>query len=47
MAPFNPRFDAGERPDYEPPSIVTMTERELLEELGPAVAYTGNLPFGF
>jgi len=35
------------RPEYAPPSISTLRESEVLEEVGPAQAYTGTLPFGF
>ena len=33
------------KPVYEPPSIKTYSEAELLEELGPAQAIYGPLPF--
>lgn len=35
------------QPQYAAPSVTTLTENEILEEVGPAVAYTGNVPFGF
>lgn len=38
---------ADNRPEYAPPSISTLRESEVLEEVGPAQAYTGTLPFGF
>jgi len=38
---------ASEKPLYTPPSIKTLTENEVLEEVGPAQAYTGSVPFQF
>ena len=32
---------------YVKPTIETMSDRDILEELGPAQAYTGTLPFQF
>ena len=32
---------------YVKPSFETLSEQEILEHLGPAQAYTGNLPFTF
>ena len=28
-------------PEYEPPEVVTYTDEEILEEMGPAQAVTG------
>jgi len=41
------RIDRTEKPEYTAPSIETLKESELMEEIGPAQAYTGNFPFGF
>ena len=30
-----------ERPVYEPPEVITYTDDEILEEMGPAQAITG------
>ncbi len=35
------------RISYVAPAITTLSEEQILEELGPAKAYTGNLPFSF
>jgi len=43
----NEIFDGNEKPLYVAPSIKTLTENEVLDEVGPAQAYTGNLPFQF
>ena len=32
---------------YVTPTIETLTDRDILEELGPAQAYTGTVPFQF
>lgn len=32
---------------YVKPAIETLSDREILEEIGPAQAYTGALPFSF
>lgn len=32
---------------YETPAIETLTDQDILEELGPAQAYTGSFPFQF
>ena len=32
---------------YVTPSIVTLSEEQILEEIGPARAYTGAMPFSF
>jgi hypothetical protein len=34
-------------PEYKAPEIQTLRDQEVLEAMGPAQAYTGNLPFGF
>ncbi len=34
-------------PQYRAPEIETLRDGDLLEEIGPAQAYTGNFPFGF
>jgi hypothetical protein len=38
---------ASQRPLYTAPTIRTLTENEVLEEVGPAQAYTGSVPFQF
>ncbi len=35
------------RPHYVAPKITSLTEDEVLDEVGPVQAYTGSLPFGF
>ena len=35
------------RPEYQAPEIRTLSEAEVLDKVGPAQAYTGNLPFSF
>ena len=47
MKPEQIRAKTDTRPEYASPSISTLREDEVLEEVGPAQAYTGNLPFGF
>jgi len=32
---------------YVRPTIETLSDRDILEEIGPAQAYTGALPFSF
>jgi len=32
---------------YVKPTITTLSEEQILEEIGPARAYTGTLPFNF
>ena len=32
---------------YVRPTITTLNEEQILEEIGPARAYTGTLPFNF
>lgn len=32
---------------YVTPTVETLSDREILEELGPAHAYTGAVPFSF
>lgn len=39
--------ETSEKPLYVAPTITTLTEDEVLDEVGPAQAYTGNIPFGF
>jgi len=39
--------DRIERLPYVQPSISTMDEQQILEEIGPARAYTGTVPFSF
>ena len=39
--------DQQEKLPYVTPSIVTLSEEQILEEIGPARAYTGALPFSF
>ena len=36
-----------EKTPYVTPVITTLSEAEILEEIGPARAYTGALPFNF
>ncbi len=43
----NLSFAQDSRPKYAPPSITSLNEEEVLEQVGPAQAYAGNLPFGF
>lgn len=43
----SPSFDTDMKFEYTPPTIKSMREEEVLEQVGPAQAYTGNLPFGF
>ncbi len=38
---------ADDRPQYVAPAITTLTEDQVLDEVGPAQAYTGQVPFGF
>jgi hypothetical protein len=40
-------MDLKTRMTYVAPAITTLSEEQILEELGPAKAYTGNLPFSF
>lgn len=35
-----------ERLTYVPPTIETISESELIETIGPAQAYTGQIPLG-
>ena len=32
---------------YVTPAIETLSDQDILEELGPAQAYTGTVPFSF
>lgn len=32
---------------YITPAVTTLSEEQILEEIGPAHAYTGALPFNF
>lgn len=32
---------------YVEPSVETLSDRDILEEIGPAQAYTGTFPFSF
>jgi len=32
---------------YVKPAVETLSDQDILEELGPAQAYTGAFPFGF
>ena len=36
-----------EKQAYVTPRIDSLRESDLLEQIGPAQAYTGNFPFGF
>jgi hypothetical protein len=38
---------SSEKPPYVAPTITTLTENDVLGEVGPAQAYTGNIPFAF
>ena len=38
---------ASEKPLYTMPTVTTLTENEVLEKVGPAQAYTGQIPFQF
>jgi hypothetical protein len=40
-------MDGERKPEYISPTIATYREDEILEEVGPAQAYTGSVPFGF
>jgi hypothetical protein len=40
-------FERKETIEYVAPSIETLSEAEVLDDLGPARAYSGNFPFGF
>lgn len=40
-------LEQPERVPYVTPSITTLSEEQILEEIGPARAYTGALPFNF
>ena len=35
------------KPEYTVPEVRSIPESELLDQIGPAQAYTGNFPFGF
>lgn len=35
------------KPAYVQPAVETYGEDQILNEVGPAQAYTGNVPFGF
>jgi hypothetical protein len=37
----------NDRPVYVTPTVATLNEAEVLDEVGPAQAYTGSFPFGF
>lgn len=39
--------DRHELTAYVKPTITTLNEEQILEEIGPARAYTGTLPFNF
>ena len=41
------RRDQQEQISYVTPSITTLSEEQILEEIGPARAYTGTMPFNF
>lgn len=43
----NLSFVQDSRPAYVPPTIHSLREEEVLEQVGPAQAYSGTLPFGF
>ena len=32
---------------YVKPAVETLSDREILEEIGPAQAYSGSFPFNF
>jgi len=38
-------FDA--RVPYVKPAVETLSDRQILEEIGPAQAYSGSFPFNF
>lgn len=35
------------RMPYVKPAVETLSDREILEEIGPAQAYSGSFPFNF
>jgi hypothetical protein len=39
--------DHEDRLPYVTPIVTTLSEDQILEEIGPARAYTGTLPFNF
>lgn len=39
--------EKADRAEYVAPEVHSISEAEVLDELGPARAYTGNFPFGF
>ena len=41
------KADVEEKLPYVVPSITTLSEEQILEEIGPARAYTGTVPFNF
>jgi hypothetical protein len=38
---------ANKKPQYVEPHVRTMTESDLVDEAGPAQAYSGAFPFDF
>ena len=36
-----------DQPRYTAPTITSLREEDVLEQVGPAQAYAGNVPFGF
>ena len=42
----NPLSAGSARRDYEPPTIRSFTNEEILATLGPAQGYTGQVPGG-
>ncbi len=36
--------DVAEQPRYETPRIISYTEEEILQDIGPAQGYNGDIP---
>jgi hypothetical protein len=47
MNPNEMELSSHDRPGYSAPTVTTMSEDQVLDQVGPAQAYTGNMPFGF
>lgn len=42
------RFESStDRTEYVRPTVETLSDQDILEEIGPAQAYTGTFPFSF
>lgn len=42
-----PNPEKAEKAEYVEPEVRTVSEAEVLDDLGPARAYSGQFPFGF